>query len=75
MSNIHTRVREDRFHENRREAQHIVTTKYGYTKVFQSIPEKEVCLECKKDVTSSGVRLFGVLYHEKCFNKVANAGR
>jgi hypothetical protein len=67
MSAIHTRRKEDKFHENRREAQKVRT--FSGVRFAMPAPVEEVLCEWCDQPVSSGTKVNGVLYHNDCFVK------
>lgn len=67
MSNISTRVKEDRFHERRREMQRPKAVKYGFFSVGQKKKvNTPLCENCHKEVNGAGIVINGQLLHNDC---------
>lgn len=73
MSAIHTRQKENKFHEDRREAQRIRTFKGGF--FLMKGPAEEQCCEWCECPVVSGIKINEELFHNECFNEMRKNAR
>lgn len=70
MTAVHTRKKESKFHENRREDQKVRTFKGGFFQVRVGAVEDELCEVCNLPVVGGGIKINNLLYHNACFNSM-----